>query len=317
MSEAKKVTPDNFNRAETDRYFRAFSGGTVGALRQYREPVNAENQKVVRDNPNVLGTTGVFDLDAGPVTLTLADAGDRFQSLMVTNQDHYTSTTYDAGAHVLTREDQGTRYVFVGVRILVDPSDPDDVAAVHALQDAMVLDQPGGPGTFEVPDWDPDSQAKVRNALVTLNETLNDANRMFGTVEQVDPVRHLIGTAIGWGGNNEHDAVYKFAYPEQNDGQTVYRLTFRDLPIDAWWGVSVYNAEGYFEHNDRGIYTINSINAVADDDGGYTIQFGGDVGDAPNVLPILPNWNYAVRLYLPHQEVIDGTWTMPEAQPVG
>ena len=309
------VTADNFARAETDMYFAVFSQGKVGVLAHHREPANADNQKVVRDNPNVLGTVAVFDLDAGPVTLTLPDAGDRFMSLMITNEDHYTSTTYDSGAHVLSRDKLGTRYVFVAIRILVDPNDPADVAAVHALQDAMVLDQPGGPGTFDVPDWDRDSHDKVRNALITLGETLTDANRMFGQPDQVDPVRHLIGAATGWGGNNEHDAFYAFAFPEHNDGETVYRLTLRDLPIDSWWGVSVYNAAGYFEKNDRDIYTINSLNGVPDADGAYTIQFGGNADDAANCLPIFPNWNYAVRLYLPHQEVIDGSWTLPAAQP--
>jgi hypothetical protein len=139
---------------------------------------------------------------------------------------------------------------------------------------------------------------------------------MFGRPDQVDPVRHLIGTATGWGGNNEHDAFYAFAYPKHNDGETIYRLTLRDLPIDSWWGVSVYNAEGYFEKNDRDIYTINSVNAVADDDGAYTVQFGGDPDNAANCLPIFPNWNYAVRLYRPRKEVIDGSWTLPEAQPL-
>jgi hypothetical protein len=316
MSDKPLVTADNFARAETDMYFGRFSGGRVGVLLHHREPGNADNQKVVRDNPNVLGTVGVFDLDAGPVTVTLPDAGDRFQSLMITNQDHYTATSYDSGTHVLSREEQGTRYVFVAIRMLVDPNDPDDVATVHALQDAMVLDQPGGPGTFVVPDWDTDSHDKVRKALISLGDTLTDSNRMFGLPDQVDPVRHLIGTATGWGGNNEHDAFYAFAVPEHNDGHTTYRLTFRDLPVDSWWGVSVYTADGYFEKNDRDIYTVNSINAVADDDGGFTIQFGGDPADAVNCLPIFPGWNYAVRLYLPRREVIDGTWTLPEAQPV-
>jgi hypothetical protein len=295
-------------------YLARFSQGKVGTLLHHREPGNADNQKVVRDNPNVLGSVAVFDLDAGPVTLTLPDAGDRFLSLMVTDEDHYTTTTYDAGEHVLTREKIGTRYAFVAIRILVDPTDPDDVAAVQALQDAIGVEQPGGPGTFEIPDWDADSQNKVRSALIALGDTLKGSNRMFGTREQVDPVRHLIGTAIGWGGNNEHDAYYAFKVPERNDGETAYAVTFRDLPIDSWWGVSVYNAEGYFEKNDRDIYTINSINAVANDDGSFTVRFGGD-DSAPNCLPIFPGWNYAVRLYKPRQEVIDGSWTFPTAEP--
>jgi hypothetical protein len=310
------VSADNFARAETDMYFGRFSQGHVGVLLNHREPANANNQKVVRDNPNVVGTIGVFDLDAGPVTLTMPDGGDRFISLMVTNEDHYTATTYDAGDHVLTREDQGTRYVFVGIRILVDPGDPADVAAVHALQDAIAVEQPGGPGVFEVPDWDPVSQKKVRDALISLGDTLRGSNRMFGTREQVDPVRHLIGTATGWGGNNERDAFYAFHVPEKNDGATVYSVTFRDLPIDSWWGISVYNAEGYFEKNDRDIYTINSVNAVPNDDGSFTVRFGGCDDSTPNCLPIFPGWNYAVRLYRPHQEVIDGSWTFPAAEAV-
>ena len=316
MSGKALVSADNFPRAETDMYFGRFSQGKVGALVHSREPATADNQKVVRDNPNVVGSLGVFDLDAGPVTLTMPDAGDRFVSLMVTDEDHYTYTTYDSGEHALAKEKIGTRYVFVGIRVLVDPTDPDDVAAAHALQDEIVVAQPGGPGMFEVPDWDADSQDKVRAALVALGETLSDSNRMFGTREQVDPVRHLIGTAIGWGGNNEHDAFYAFTVPEQNDGGTAYAVTFGDLPIDSWWGISVYNAEGYFEKNDRDIYTINSINAIANDDGSYTVQFGGCDDASGNCLPIFPGWNYAVRLYRPRQEVIDGSWTFPEAEPV-
>jgi hypothetical protein len=311
------VTADNFNRAETDKYFAVFSHGTVGVLAHNREPANADNQRVVRDNPNVLASHAVFDLDAGPVTLTLPDSGDRFMSLMITNEDHYTATKYDAAPHTLTRDEIGTRYVFIAVRILVDPNDPDDVATVHALQDAMTLDQPGGLGTFDLPEWDTASQDKVREALVTLGSTLPDSKHMFGTPEQVEPVRHLIGTAIGWGGNNEHDALYVIEFPIQCDGKTVHRLTFREdeLPIDGWWAISVYNAKGYFEKNDRDIYTINSANAVRGDDGTITVQFGGHDDSTDNCLPIFPEWNYAVRLYLPRQELIDGGWTFPKAQP--
>ena len=164
-TETVPVTVESFIRAETDMYFRAFSQGKIGTLIHHREPATAENQKVVRDNPNVIATLGVFDLDAGPVTLTLPDSGERFMSLMITNEDHYTSTNYDAGEQRLTREDVGTRYVFIGIRILVDPNDPDDLTAAHALQDAITLDQPGGPGTLDLPDWDKDSQKVVRDAL--------------------------------------------------------------------------------------------------------------------------------------------------------
>ena len=54
---------------------------------------------------------------------------------------------------------------------------------------------------------------------------------------------------------------------------------------------------------------------VKDADGAVTIHFGGDPG-ASNYLPITKGWNYAVRLYQPKREIIDGKWRFPEAQPM-
>jgi hypothetical protein len=30
----------------------------------------------------------------------------------------------------------------------------------------------------------------------------------------------------------------------------------------------------------------------------------------------MKGWNYMVRLFRPHPEILDGTWRFPEAQPV-
>jgi hypothetical protein len=160
VSDKKLVTADNFPRAETDMYFSRFSQDHVGMLLHHREPANADNQKVVRDNPNVLGTVAVFDLDAGPVTLTLPDPGERFVSLMVTDEDHYTTTTYDSGEHSLTRDEVGTRYVFVAIRILVDPSDPDDVAAVTRSRTRSLSTSPAAPARSRSPTGTPRARAR-------------------------------------------------------------------------------------------------------------------------------------------------------------
>jgi hypothetical protein len=258
----------------------------------------------------------VFDLDAGAVTVTLPDAGGRFMSMMVVNQDHFVPVVvYAAGPHELTRETVGTRYAAVAIRTLVDPNDAADVEAAHALQDAISLHQTQ-PGTFQVPAWDPVSQKKVRDALLVLASTTSGFRGAFGKRGEVDPIRHLLGTAAGWGGNPDRDAVYEGHVPARNDGVTVHRLTVRDVPVDAFWSVSVYNEQGYYEKNALGSYTVNSLTGKKSADGSTTIQFGGCDGQVPNCIPVMKGWNYTVRLYRPRAEILEGSWKFPVAQPV-
>ena len=67
-----------------------------------------------------------------------------------------------AGAHTITREQIGTRYVVTPVRILVDPNHPADVAAVHALQDAIAVEQekPGQLRRAEVGSSEPEDGSR-------------------------------------------------------------------------------------------------------------------------------------------------------------
>ncbi len=262
-------------------------------------------------------TFALFDLDAGPVTVTLPDAGERFMSMQVVNEDHYVpEVNYGAGSYTLDKEKVGTRYVVVAIRTLVDPADPEDVKEVHALQDAIKVEQASA-GAFETPDWDQASQKTVRDALLVLQSTLPDFRKAFGTKDDVDPIRHLLGTAAGWGGNPDKDATYLNITPANNDGTTVYRLNVQDVPVDGFWSVSLYDAEGYYEKNEYNAYSINNITAKKSEDGAIDIQFGGCDGKVPNCLPIMKGWNYTVRLYRPREEILNGTWKFPEPQPAG
>jgi hypothetical protein len=150
-----------------------------------------------------------------------------------------------------------------------------------------------------------------RDALLVLGATVPDSRRMFGSREEVDPVRHLIGTAMGWGGNPETEAIYLNITPAKNDGVTVYALIIRDVPVDAFWSISVYNAQGYFERNNAEAYSVNNITAKKSRDGSIVIQFGGCDARTPNCLPITPGWNYMVRLYRPRAEILNGQWRFP------
>jgi hypothetical protein len=314
------VTADTFCRAETDTYFAIAAGRPPGlaAFYHYREPMAIAHQTVIRTNLDTLYSSTVVDLDAGPVTVTLPDPGGRFMSLIVIDEDHYAFTVYAPGRFTVHKEEIGTRYAMLALRTFVDPNDPQDLPRVHALQDAATITQPGGPGQFEVPAWDAASQQIVRDALLVLSSTLPDLRHAFGRKEAVDPVRHLIATASGWGGNPDQDAVYLNVFPPSNDGSTRYRLTVpAEVPIDGFWSVTVYNADGYIVPNDLGVYSLNSLSAQQNDDGTTVLQFGGCDGQSANCLPTPRGWNYMVRLYRPRQEILTGAWTFPAPVPVG
>ncbi|WP_042936329.1 DUF1254 domain-containing protein [Bradyrhizobium lupini] len=308
------VTIDNFVRAESDLYFgHSVADGGFGAWNHIRELLPIDHQAVIRGNRDTLYSTRVFDLDAGPVTITLPDAGSRFMSLQVITEDQYTWTEYGPGEHVLDKSRIGTRYAMAGVRTLVDPTDPKDLERVHALQDALTVSQPGGPGKFEVPNWDKESQKRIREALLVLAATVSDTRRAFGTKEEVDPVHYLVGAASAWGANPARDAIYLNVVPPRNDGNTNYVLKVKDVPVDGFWSVSLYNRDGYYQKNPYDAYTLNNLTASRDGDGAVTIRFGGCDGKTSNCLPIMDGWNYMVRLYRPKPEILDGRWNFPEA----
>lgn len=313
------VTPDNFVRAESDVYMAAqVTDGAFGKFKHTREPAPVDRQLIVRLNRDTIYSSGVFDLDAGPVTIGLPDPGERFLSALVINQDHYNPHVfYGAGTHTLTKENVGTRYMMIGVRILADPNDPQDMRQANALQDAITVSQPGGPGAFEIPAWDPVSQKKVREALIALSNTIPDLRYAAGPdKESVDPVRRIAAAASGWGLNPDRDAVYLNVFPDRNDGKTPYRLEVNDVPVDAFWSVTAYTKDGYFNPNDLNAYSINSVTGKKSEDGTITIQFGDCTTDTPNCLPVTEGWNYMVRLYRPRPEILDGRWSFPVARPI-
>ena len=310
---AEKVTVDNFVRAETDMTLKRYvAQGAFGKFVHIRQPTPIDRQDVIRMNRDTLYSMGVFDLAKHPVKITKPPSGDRFQSLQIISQDHSMQPVeHGAGHFTLTEKKIGTRHVIAIFRTFVDASNPEDVKAANALQDKIKATQVDS-GKFAIPDWDETSLSKVRDAINVLAATKTDASGMFGDKKKLNPIDHLLGTASGWGGNPKNAAMYVNGVPEKNDGTTPYTLTAKDVPVDGFWSVTVYNEKGFMAKNDRDLYSFNNVTARKDPDGSITIHFGGD-SSKPNFLPITKGWSYTVRLYQPRKALLDGKWSFPKA----
>jgi len=307
------VTVDNFVRAESDHMLRAnmkAAGIGVGELHHVREPTTPQNQPVIRMNQDTLYSMIVLDLSE-PIKVTLPEVGGRYMSMHVVNQDHYMFVETKPGTYDLTEQLVGTRFALVTFRTLVNSRDPEDIKQAHVAQDAIKVEG-GGRGPFEAPDWDQQSLAVARKALNDFAVLGFETTYAFGRKDQVRPIDYLVGAAAGWGGLPNSAAMYVMDAVEKNDGKTPYVVTAKDVPVDEFWSITVYNADGYLAANDLGVNSYNNLTATPNKDGSHTIHFGGCEDGRINCIPITPGWNYAVRMYSPREEIRNGSWRFPK-----
>lgn len=308
------VSYKTFVRAETDRTMKAYvDQGGFGKFLHIRQPTPLDKQDVIRMNLDTLYSLGVFDLTT-PVTIKLPESDGRFMSALLINQDHsMLPVEYAPAEFTLSRELMGTRYAVVILRTFNDATNPEDIKAANALQDAVTVVQED-PGAFEVPDWDLEQLETLRKAVNVLAATATDSTGMFGDKAKLDPVEYLLGAAYGWGGNPKEGALYIPGAPEQNDGKTAHTMTITDeVPVDdGFVSITVYNKEGYMEPNDLGVNSINNVTAVRNDDGSVTVNAGGCEDGRVNCVPVTEGWNYIVRMYRPGEAALSGEYSFPE-----
>ena len=307
------VNVNNYVMAETAGQFDrilTMTGG-INQLKSFRGPTPLDKQSVIRMNRDTLYSFAIVDISEG-ATLTLPDVGKRYMTAMVINQDHYINHVFfGGGTYKLDMDTFDTPYVLVWMRVLVDAADPQDVSEVNVIQDAMAVEAASSE-PFIVPDYDTESFEALVASTLSFGPFVPNSFHMFGTKEDVGAVRHFIGTAGGWGGLPETEALYLNVDPGLPPD--AYKIEVpADVPVDAFWSISLYNAKGFFEPNDRNAYNINSVTGARNDDGSMTVHLGGCEDDRVNCLPIMEGWNYTVRLYRPQQEILDGKWVFPEA----
>jgi hypothetical protein len=92
----------------------------------------------------------------------------------------------------------------------------------------------------------------TRNKLNALAAKLDGVPQGFGPRGRVDPPRHVVAAAYGWGGNPQRGAMYFNVVPKENDGNTACILTMpKEVPVQAFWSVTVCNKDGFFTPKQR------------------------------------------------------------------
>jgi len=313
--EVVTVNIDNFVRAETasqiDRALKFMDG--INKWFHFKKPVPLDKQNVIRMNRDTLYSTAIVDISEG-ATLILPDSGKRYMSVMVVDEDHYINRVFHkGGTYKLTMKEFKTPYVILSARTLANSNDPKDIEEANKLQNQMKIEAVSAK-TYTHPNYDKKSYDATYKALLELSKGVSDTKYMFGKKENVTETRHLVGTAFGYGGLPEEEAFYVSTNMPHKAGN--FKLTVKDVPVDGFWSISIYNKDGYFEPNKFNSNSINNLIAKPSKDGSITVNFGTNPEGKENFLYIMDGWNYTVRLYLPRKEILNGEWTFPEAQPV-
>ena len=260
----------------------------------------------MRINFDTLYSTAIVDLTEDAV-LTMPETDGRYQSAWIITDEHYNPMAFvEPGTYTLTQENVGRRYATIAVRTQVNVADLEDLAVVHKLQDQLKLEQKSSGAYIPSHNWDVEEVLAMRAKYQRIGKEEGiTSETMFGKKGEVALKDHNVGTATGWGGLTPERAVYPTLYGESTEPQT---LTLKDVPTNAFWSITVYDAEGYPQGD---VYNINSAFAVPEADGSVIIRFGGDE-NAPNYMDIFDGWNIALRIYEPTEAYFNGEWVMPE-----
>ena len=144
---------------------------------------------------------------------------------------------------------------------------------------------------------------------------------LYGT----DYLQRALVTAIGLGANRPQDAIYptseKDAAGQPYDGANTYVMRFAKgqlPPVNAFWSVTMYNAEYFFVDNPLSRYTLSSRNALKPNPDGSVDLYIQKESPGPakesNWLPApAGQFILMMRLYWPKEKdpaILDGSWKL-------
>lgn len=307
------VNADNYAHAETSFQFERMyqRAGGINKLSHVRVPIPLDQQRNMQMNRDTIYSSAVIDISQG-AHFSFPDAGDRYMSVAIINEDNYTTAVYHGGGQVaLTMDDHETPFVALIARVFVNPGDPSDLETANRLQDQIDIKAASGQ-VYERVNYDVESRNTTRELFRLLGQGIDGASFCNGKRDEVKETRHMICAALGWGGLPSYEAVYETSPIRRPLGD--YQLRLNDVPVDGFWSISIYNEKGYFQKNAYNTYSINNVVAEAEKDGSFIINFGEEKKGRKNFLPIMDGWNYVARFYLPSRDIQQGKWRFPEPE---
>ena len=137
-------------------------------------------------------------------------------------------------------------------------------------------------------------------------------------------LKRAIVAMVGLGANQPDDAIYPLnmadADGKTTDGANKYVLHFSKAelpPVNAFWSVTMYDAEGFQIPNQLDRFAIGDRDALKyNADGSLDLYIQHDSPGADKVSNWLPSsakgtFGVTMRLYAPKSRAIDGRWVPP------
>jgi hypothetical protein len=134
-------------------------------------------------------------------------------------------------------------------------------------------------------------------------------------------LKRAIITQQGLGANLPQDAIYPINLADESgrplDGSNKYTLHFEKgdtPPVDAFWSITLYDAEGFQVANRLNRFNLSSwMRLHYNADGSLDLYFQNDTpGVEANWLPAPKGpFNLVMRLYAPRSEALIGKWNPP------
>jgi hypothetical protein len=163
--------------------------------------------------------------------------------------------------------------------------------------------------------WKVSSLARVVNGWSMNTDTMGVYGNYY--------LKRAIITQLGLGANLPEDAIYPINFADDTgkplDGANRYVLHFESSaipPVNAFWSVTLYDAEGYQVPNSLNRFAVSSwMPFKYAPDGSLDLYFQNQSPGADKEANWLPApkgpFNLTMRLYAPKDDALTGKWNPP------